>query len=99
MIVFVVSDKLGRFRLGLEKTLGVKPFRKFNISVLARVDKAIDVFAEEKLYAKVFCMFWEVVHLRVPSDMKSVIRYEKNLFYMIFFSSFLDVKSRYKLRT
>jgi hypothetical protein len=34
------------------------------------------------------------------ADMKSDIRYEeKNLFFMIIFSSFLDVKSRYKLRT
>ena len=33
------------------------------------------------------------------ANMKSGIRYKKKLFYMMFFSSFLDVKSRYKLRT
>ena len=61
LVVFVISDKVGWFRWGLEKTLGIKPFRKFNIPVFARVDKAIDAFVEEKWYTKVFGIFWEVV--------------------------------------
>ena len=59
--MFVISDKVGWFRWGLEKTLGIKPFRKFNIPVFARVDKAIDAFVKEKWYTKVFGIFWEVV--------------------------------------
>jgi hypothetical protein len=47
--VLVIQDKVGWFRWGLEKTLGIKPFRKFNtISVSDIVDKAIDTFVKEK---------------------------------------------------
>jgi hypothetical protein len=47
---------------GTGETLGVEPFRKFNIPIFVRVDKAVDaLFVEEKWYTKVFGMFWEVV--------------------------------------
>ena len=46
---------------GTGETLGVEPFRKFNIPIFVRVDKAVDAFVEEKWYTKVFGMFWEVV--------------------------------------
>jgi hypothetical protein len=61
LVVFVILDKVGWFRWGLEKTLGIKPFRRFNIPVFARVDKAIDAFVKEKWYTKVFGIFWEKV--------------------------------------
>ncbi len=46
---------------GTGETLGVEPFRKFNIPIFVRIDKAVDAFVEEKWYTKVFGMFWEVV--------------------------------------
>ncbi len=56
--MFDISDKVGWFRWGLEKTLGiVMPFRKFNIPI----DKAIDAFVTEKWCTKVFGIFGEVV--------------------------------------
>ena len=67
LVVFAISDKVGWFRLGLDKTLGVKPFRKFNVPVFARVDKAIDSFVQEKWFAKEFSIFRE---------MKSIFQWE-----------------------
>ena len=60
LVVIAVLDKVGWFRWGLEKTLGIKPFEKFNIPVFGRVDKAIDAFVKEKWYTKVFCIFLKV---------------------------------------
>ncbi len=39
---------------GTGETWEIKPFRKINIPVFARVDKAIDAFVEEKWYSKAF---------------------------------------------
>ena len=42
MVVFVVKDKVGRFRLGLDESFGVKPFREFSVLIFSRVNKSID---------------------------------------------------------
>ena len=40
------------------ENLGVTPFRKFNVPVFARVDKAIDAFVKEKWYTVVYSGKW-----------------------------------------
>ena len=35
LIVFVIEDKIGWFRLGLDESLRVEPFREFNVPVFA----------------------------------------------------------------
>ncbi len=44
--MFVVLDKIGRFGRGLDESLRVEPFRKFNVPVFAGVDKTIDAFVK-----------------------------------------------------
>ncbi len=51
---FVMSEKIGWFGLGLDKTLGVEPFREFNVPIFARVNKTVDSFVEELWRSKVF---------------------------------------------
>ena len=46
LIVFVVSDKIGWFGRGLDKSLGVEPFREFDVPVFSGVDKTVDSFVE-----------------------------------------------------
>ncbi len=40
MVVFVVVDKVGWIRLGLDESFGVKLFREFNVPIYARIDKS-----------------------------------------------------------
>ena len=49
-----MSEKIGWFGLGLDKTLGVEPFREFNVPIFARVNKTVDSFVEELWRSKVF---------------------------------------------
>ena len=46
--MFVVSDKIGRFGRGLDESLGVEPFRKFNIPIFAGVDEAVDSLSSRR---------------------------------------------------
>ena len=48
MVVFVVSDKIRRFRGRLDESLGVEPFREFNVPIFAGVDKTIDALSSRR---------------------------------------------------
>ncbi len=47
LIMFIITNKVGRFSLRLDESLRVEPFRKFNVPVFARVNKAIDSHVQE----------------------------------------------------
>ena len=61
MVVFVVKDKIGGFRLGLDESFGVKPFREFNVPIFSRVNKSIDSLVQKGWSSKVFSIFREVI--------------------------------------
>ena len=61
MVVFVVKDKIGGFRLGLDESFGVKPFREFNVPIFSRVNKSIDSLVQKGWGSKVFSIFREVI--------------------------------------
>jgi hypothetical protein len=43
LVVFVLVDKIGWFRL---ESFGIEPFREFNVPIFARIDKSIDSFVQ-----------------------------------------------------
>ena len=61
MVVFVVKDKVGGFRLGLDESFGVKPFREFNVPIFPRVNKSIDALVQKGWSSKVLSIFREVI--------------------------------------
>ena len=61
MVVFVVKDKVGRFRLGLDESFGVKPFREFSVPIFSRVNKSIDSLVQKGWVSKVFGIFRKVI--------------------------------------
>ena len=61
MVVFVVKDKVGRFRLGLDESFGVKPFREFSVPIFSRVNKSIDSLVQKGWGSKFFGIFRKVL--------------------------------------